>query len=478
MNYKLMLRMLGRTLQVEALCLIIPMLVALYYREDPLPFLYTILPVGILGTLLARLRSNAEFFSQEGFTVVGLIWLSFCLFGALPFWFSGEFASFADCFFESASGFTTTGGTILPDIESLPRSILFWRAFSSWVGGMGVLIFTMAFLPKVGGRSQMLFRAEVPGPVSTKLVPQTAHASQILYLMYFVLTGAEFIALRIAGMPWFDAITTTFSCVCTGGFSVMNQSLGAYNLPACEVIAIVFMLLGSLNFAFFFLVITGRARQALRSDELKFFLGAVVVVSLLVFGNILPHYDSASHALRDAVFQVTSVISTSGFSTTDYSLWPTFSQSLLLLLMFVGGCSGSTAGSIKCGRILLLLRSSTRSLLRLSHPRAIKVVKLDGKAVSEETLRSVFSFFTCYFLLLGLGTIVVSLDGHSLTTSFTATLGCLSNVGPGLDTVGPLASFSPLSEFNKVFLSLFMLIGRLEIFPILLLFHPSTWRRS
>ena len=333
MNYKLMLRMLGRTLQVEALCLIIPMLVALYYREDPLPFLYTILPVGILGTLLARLRSNAEFFSQEGFTVVGLIWLSFCLFGALPFWFSGEFASFADCFFESASGFTTTGGTILPDIESLPRSILFWRAFSSWVGGMGVLIFTMAFLPKVGGRSQMLFRAEVPGPVSTKLVPQTAHASQILYLMYFVLTGAEFIALR-------------------------------------------------------------------------------------------------------------------------------------------------TAGSIKCGRILLLLRSSTRSLLRLSHPRAIKVVKLDGKAVSEETLRSVFSFFTCYFLLLGLGTIVVSLDGHSLTTSFTATLGCLSNVGPGLDTVGPLASFSPLSEFNKVFLSLFMLIGRLEIFPILLLFHPSTWRRS
>ena len=238
------------------------------------------------------------------------------------------------------------------------------------------------------------------------------------------------------------------------------------------------MLLGSLNCAFFFLVITGRARQALRSDELKFFLGAVVVVSLLVFGNILPHYDSASHALRDAVFQVTSVISTSGFSTTDYNLWPTFSQTLLLLLMFVGGCSGSTAGSIKCGRILLLLRSSTRSLLRLSHPRAIKVVKLDGKAVSEETLRSVFSFFTCYFLLLGLGTIVVSLDGHSLTTSFTATLGCLSNVGPGLDTVGPLASFSPLSEFNKVFLSLFMLIGRLEIFPILLLFHPSTWRRS
>ncbi len=478
MNYKLMLRMLGRTLQVEALCLLVPLVVSLYYREDPLPFLYTILPVAILGTLLSRLKARAEFFSREGFTVVGLIWLAFCLFGALPFWFSGEFPSFADCFFESASGFTTTGGTALSDIESLPRGILFWRAFSSWIGGMGVLIFTMAFLPKVGGRSQTLFRAEVPGPVSTKLVPQTAHASQILYLMYFVLTGAELVALRIAGMPWFDAITTTFSCVCTAGFSVMNQSLGAYNLPACEIIAIVFMILGSLNFAVFFLVITGRARQALRSDELKFFLGILGVVSLLVFWNILPLYDTAGHALRDAVFQVTSLISTSGFSTVDYNLWPTFSQTLLLLLMFVGGCSGSTAGSIKCGRILLLLRSSTRSILRLSHPRAVKVVKLDGKPVNEETLGSVFSFFVCYFLLLGLGSVVVSLDGHSLISSFTAALGCLSNVGPGLDLVGPFGNFSSFSEFNKIFLGVLMLVGRLEIFPILLLFHPSTWRRT
>lgn len=478
MNYKLMLRMLGRTLQLEALCLLLPLLVALIYREDPRPFFYTILPVGLLGTVLAHLRSKPEFFSREGFTVVGLIWMVLSLFGALPFWFSGEFASFADCLFEIVSGFTTSGATILTDIERLPRGILFWRSFASWIGGMGVLLFTLAFLPKVGGRTQVLVHAEVPGPIATKLVPRTVHSSQILYLMYFVLTGAEILAFLLAGLPLYDAVVTTFACVCTGGFSVMNASLAAYGSAACEVIAIVFMLLGSLNFTLFFLVFTRRAKQALRSDELRFFLSVVGVASLLIFVNILPLYDTPGHALRDAVFQVTSIVSTSGFSTTDYNLWPTFSQTLLVLLMFVGGCSGSTAGSIKCGRILLLLRCSKRSILRLSHPRAVRVVKLDGKTVDEETLRSVFSFFTCFFLLLGLGCVVVSLDGYSLTTSFTAALGCLSNVGPGLDGVGPMASFAPLSGFSKLFLSLFMLVGRLEIFPILLLLQPSTWRRS
>ena len=332
--------------------------------------------------------------------------------------------------------------------------------------------------------------------------------------MYFVLTGAEILAFLLAGLPLYDAVVTTFACVCTGGFSVMNLSIGAYSLPACEIIAIVFMLLGSLNFALFFLALTGRAKQVIKSDELQFFLLIVAGASLLIFWNILPLYDTAGHALRDAVFQVTSVISTSGFSTTDYNLWPPFAQTILVLLMFVGGCSGSTAGSIKCGRILLLLRSSTRSLLRLSHPRAVRVVKyadngldysgkcfishsgcyedarqvadliearfpkLDGKVVDEETLRTVSSFFLCFFALLGVGCLVVSLDGYSLTTSFTAALGCLSNVGPGLDLVGPMGNFGLLSGFNKVFLSLLMLIGRLEIFPILLLFLPSTWRRS
>ena len=478
MNYKLMLRMLGRTLQVEALCLLLPLVVALLYREDPRPFLFTIVPVALLGTFMARIKSKSEFFSREGYAVVGLIWLILSLFGSLPFWFSGEFAGFMDCLFEIISGFTTSGATILTDIESLPRGILFWRSFSSWIGGMGVLLFTLAFLPKVGGRTQVLVQAEVPGPISSKLVPKTVRSSQILYFIYIAFTVIEIAAFLLAGMPLYDAVVTTFASVCTGGFSVMNASLRAYNSAACEIIAIVFMILGSLNFSVFFLVLTGRARQALHSDELRFFLGVVVLASLLVFGNILPLYDTAGHALRDAVFQVTSIISTSGFCTTDYNLWPPFAQTILVLLMFVGVCSGSTAGSIKCGRILLAVRCSIRSLLRLSHPRAVRVVKLDRKAVDEETLNTIFVFFIFFFLLLGAGCLVVSLDGVSLTTAFTASLGCLSNVGPGLDGVGPVSSFAGLSGLSKGVLSLQMLIGRLEIFPILLLFHPAAWGRS
>ena len=477
MNYKLMLRMMGLTLLVETLLLLLPLAVALIYKEDPTPFLYTILPLAVVGFALSRVKSKADFFSREGFVVAGLIWVVLSLFGALPFWFSGCFDSFADCLFEIVSGFTTSGATILADIEVLPRGILFWRSFASWVGGMGVLLFTLAFLPKAGGRTQILVKAELPGPLVTKLVPKTAQSAKILYTIYFALTFAEIFAFCMAGMPFYDAVVSTFACVCTGGFCVMNASFAAYN-TACQVIAIVFMILGSINFTMFFLAFTGRGKQVWKSDELRFFLGAVAVASALLFVSILPLYDSAGTALKDAVFQATSIISTSGFCTTDYNLWPPFAQVVLVLLMFIGGCSGSTAGSIKCGRILLAFRSSARNLLRLSHPRAVKVVKLDGKVMSEERLNTIYAYFILFFLLLGGGCLVVSLDGVSLTTAFTATLGCLTNVGPGLDGVGPVANFSGFSSGIKYLLSLMMLIGRLEIFPILLLFHPATWRRS
>ena len=477
MNYKLMLRMMGRTLQVEALLLLLPLVVALIYQEDPRPFLYTILPLLLVGTLLGRVKSKADFFSLEGFAVVALIWVTMSLFGALPFWFSGHFSSFTDCFFEVASGFSTSGASILTDIEALPRGILFWRSFTSWIGGMGVLLFTLAFLPKVGNRTQVLLQAEVPGPISTKLVPKTVQSAKILYAIYCVLTVLGIFAFSAAGMPLYDAVVTTFASVCTGGFCVTNASFAAYN-TTCQVIAIAFMILSSLNFAVFFLTFTGRGKQVLKSDELKFFLGVVAVCTILVFGSILPLYDSVGVAFKDALFQVSSIISTSGFCTTDYNLWPSFAQTILVLLMFVGGCSGSTAGSIKCGRILLATRTSTRTLLRISHPRAVKVVKLDGKPVEEETLNTVFAFFILFFLLLGAGSLVVSLDGVSLTTAFTASLGCLSNVGPGLDGVGPIANFEALSHLSKWFLSFLMLVGRLELFPILLLFHPTTWSRA
>ena len=477
MNYKLMLRMMGLTLLVETLLLLLPLAVALIYREDPTPFLYTILPLALLGFALSRVKAKADFFSREGFVVAGLIWIVMSFFGALPFWLSGCFASFADCFFEIVSGFTTSGATILADIEVLPRGILFWRSFASWVGGMGVLLFTLAFLPKAGGRTQILVKAELPGPLVTKLVPKTAQSAKILYTIYFALTFAEIFAFCMAGMPFYDAVVSTFACVCTGGFCVMNASFAAYN-TTCQIIAIVFMILGSINFTMFFLVFTGRGKQVLKSDELRFFLGAVVIASALLFVSILPLYDSPGTALKDAVFQATSIISTSGFCTTDYNVWPPFAHVVLVLLMFIGGCSGSTAGSIKCGRILLAARSCSRNLLRLSHPRAVKVVKLDGKVMNEEALNTIYAYFILFFLLLGGGCLVVSLDGQSLVTSFTAALGCLTNVGPGLDGVGPVSNFSAFSDFTKYLLSLMMLIGRLEIFPILLLFHPATWRRS
>ena len=476
MNYKLMLRMLGRILQLEALLLTFPVLVAFVYGESPRPFLLTLVPLLIVGTALARIKARADFFTREGFAVVGLIWLALCLTGALPFWFSGEFATFWDCLFEITSGFTTSGATILPDIERLSRSILFWRSFSSWVGGMGILLFTLAFLPKVGGRNQILVQAEMPGPLATKLVPKTVQSTQILYIMYIALTVIEIFAFSIAGMPFFDAVLSTFASICTGGFAIWNASFAAYN-TACQIIAIVFMVLGSLNFALFFLTVSGRIREALKSDELRFFLLVAGICSALIFFNILPLYRSPGAALKDAVFQVVSIQSTSGFSTTDYNLWPTFSKSILVLLMFVGGCSGSTAGSIKCGRLLLMFRCARRSILRLSHPRAVKVVKLDGKIVDENALNTVFAFFICFCILLAVGTVAVTLDGAGLVTAFTTSLGAITNVGPGLDLVGPMGNFAFYSGPTKAFLSFMMVVGRLEIFPILLLFQPSVWRK-
>mgnify|MGYP002610717768 CR=1 FL=1 len=478
MNIKLVLRLVGRVMAAESFALFFPMAVALLYRESPVPFLLSILIILAISLPLASMRTEKHFFLREGFVSVGLIWLVTGVVGGLPFYFSGYFESFVDCIFETCSGFTTTGATILVDIEALPRGILFWRSFTHWLGGMGVLVLATAVLPSMGIRSHYLTQAETPGPVFSKLVPKQSTTSKILYSIYFGLTVVETVLLKIAGMPWYDAVIHALSSAGTGGFSNRNASVGAYGSVAIDLIITVFILLFSVNFAVYFLLLTRKFRDILASDELRFFLLAVALSSVIIFVNILPMYDSAGRALRDTLFQVASVVSTTGFSTADFALWPTLSQFILVLLMFLGGCAGSTAGGLKASRVLLMIRCAHRSLSRLSHPRVVKVVKLDGKAVDEDTLNTVFVFFTCFFLVLGGTCLVVSLDGFSLTTSCSAALACLSNIGPGLEAVGPMGNFAAFSGLSKLTLSLAMLIGRLEIFPILILLQPATWRRN
>jgi len=478
MNLKLVFKVVGRVLLLESIALLLPLLVALLYGEALKPFLLTIALVAGTGGLLSSLSARHSFYLRDGFATVGLIWLITGLVGALPFWFSGYFPTFVDCLFESCSGFTTTGATILTDIEALPKGILFWRSFTHWLGGMGVLVLATAVVPSLGIRSHYLTQAESPGPVFSKLVPKQSQSSKILYTIYCSLTLLEVVCLKLAGMPLYDAFIHAFSTAGTGGFSSRNASVGAYGSPVIELIIALFILLFSLNFAVYFLLLTRRFQEILESDELRFFLLVVAATTGIITLNILPLYDSLSESLRYAFFQVTSIISTTGFGTADFVLWPQFSQLILVLLMFCGACAGSTGGGMKCSRVLILLRSIRRELRRIVHPRAVEVVKLDGKVVDESTVNSCGIFVGCYLLVILVGALVISLDGWSFSVSFSSALTCVSNVGPGLEIVGPTGNFAAFSPLSKVVMSLAMIVGRLEIFPVLVLFSRSTWQRT
>ena len=478
MNFRLVFKLTGKTLMVEAGALLLPLMVCLYYREDPRPFLYTITILVVVGFLLSLLKSNDHFFPREGFFAVALIWILVSATGALPFYFSGYFPTYIDCFFESASGFTTTGASILTAVEPLPKGILFWRSFMHWLGGMGVLILTIALLPNLGSRTLHLMKAESPGPVVSKLVPKSSQSSKILYGIYCGMTVVEIVLLRIAGMPWYDSIVHSFGTAGTGGFSVKNISIAAYGSPAIEIIITVFMLLFSVNFALYFLLLCGKVKQAFRSDELRFFLAMVFITITMISINIRDLYPTLGEAIRHAAFQVATVVSTTGYASTDFDQWPEFSRVLLVLLMFVGACAGSTGGAIKCSRVLILLRCIHREIRQVIHPRAVNVVKLDGHVLEESSLRSVHIFFSAYiFITLG-ATLLISVDNFSFGTTFTAVVSCIGNVGPGLEMVGPMGNYSAFSLFSKTILSLCMIVGRLEIIPILVLFSGNAWKRS
>ena len=478
MNFRLVFKLTGKTLMVEAGAMLLPLLVCLYYREDPRPFLITIPLLILAGALLSMLRSNDHFFPREGFFAVALIWLLVSATGALPFWFSGYFPTYIDCFFESASGFTTTGASILTAVEPLPKGILFWRSFIHWLGGMGVLILTIALLPSLGARTLHLMKAESPGPVVSKLVPKSSQSSKILYGIYCGLTLIEIVILRIAGMPWYDSIVHSFGTAGTGGFSIKNLSIGAYGSPAFEIIITIFMLLFSVNFALYFLLLCGKVKQVFQSDELRFFLAVVFASIVLISVNISSLYDTVGEAVRHAAFQVSTIISTTGYASTDFDQWPEFSRVLLVLLMFIGACAGSTGGAIKCSRVLILLRCIRREVRQVIHPRAVNVVKLDGHVLEESSLRSVHIFFSAYMLITLGATLLVSVDNFSFGTSFTAVVACIGNIGPGLEMVGPMGNYAAFSLFSKTVLSLCMIVGRLEIIPIFVLFSGNAWKRS
>lgn len=479
MNFKTVFRVAGFTLLVEAAAMLLPMGVALYYGEDPSPFLKTIGIMVVLGLLsVFGLRGERKFFAREGFFSVGLIWVLSGVFGALPFWFSGQFGSYVDCFFETISGFTTTGSTILTAIEGLPLGLLFWRSFTHWLGGMGVLILTTALLPFLGINSTHLIRAESPGPVKSKLVPRASQSSKILYTIYLALTAIQVLCLRIAGMPLYDSLIHAFGTAGTGGFSNRNLSVGAYGNPAFEIIITIFMLLFSINFALYFLVLTGKLKQALKSDELRFFLAVTTLATIIISINIAASMPTYADAVRTAAFQVASVISTTGFSTADFNRWPELSRMLLVILMFIGACAGSTGGGMKCSRILVILRTIKAQVRSIIHPRAVSVVKLDGAPLSDSTVRTIYTYFATYIFITFVSALVVGLDNFSFGTTLTAVITCISNVGPGLEAVGPMGNFAAFSPLSKIILSFDMIIGRLEIFPILVLFSRSAWKRS
>ena len=466
-------------LLILAALMLLPLIAGLCYGESVLNFVVTIaLTAAVGGIFMCFKPKNRDIYAREGFAAVGLSWILMSLLGALPFVISGDIPSYVDALFETVSGFTTTGSTLLTDVESMSRGCMFWRMFTHWIGGMGVLVFIMAVLPMSGEHSMHIMRAEVPGPVVGKLVPRARKTAAILYTIYMALTALETVFLLCGGMSFYDALLHAFATAGTGGFSTRGASIAAFNSLYIEVVISVFMLLFAVNFNLYFLLLLGRVRDVLKNQELRCFAAIVAFSMLTIAWNISGQYGSFGEALRYSSFTVASLVSSTGFGTADFTLWPQYSQWLLVLIMFVGACAGSTGGGLKLSRVMLLLRAAFADLRHVIWPRRVNRVQLEGQRVDSAGVRAVFSYFTLYMLILLLGTLLISFDGFDTATNFTAALTCLSNMGPGLGLIGPAGNFSIFSAASKLLMSLLMLIGRLEIYPILVLFFPSVWKKN
>lgn len=481
MNYGVVIKILGNLLTVEALLMIPSLLVSLYYNQyDKKAFLISIFITGILGFIMGKKEETKENIkAKEGLAIVAFGWILASFFGSLPFVLSGSIPSWIDSFFETVSGFTTTGATIVDNVEALPMGILFWRSFTHWIGGMGILVFTIAILPTLGVGGFQIFKVESPGPMPDRIVPKVKDTAKILYTTYFIMTILEIILLLFGGMPLYDAAVHTFGTVGTGGFSIKAASVGAYDSTYIHIIIGIFMILSGVNFSLYYFLFQGKWKEVFKNEELRLYFGIIFSSVILIALNINSEiYKNIGLALRDAFFQVGSIITTTGYATTDFDKWPTFSKSILFLLMFVGGCAGSTGGGIKNIRILVLFKLVKREFSKILHPRAVIPIKTNGEILSNETVVSIASFFVLYIFIFVLGTVFVSLEGVDLVSSSSAVASALGNIGPGFGFVGPIRTFSGFNPINKLVLSLFMLLGRLELFTILALFLPKTWRNE
>lgn len=479
MNITIIFYLLGWILNTIAALMLIPFAVSIYYSESVGSyFLICSLVMFVVGFALTRKRpKNSKFYAREGFVITALSWLLLSVTGCLPFYLSGEIPSFTNALFECISGFTTTGASILSDVEQMSRCMMFWRCFIQLIGGMGVLVFMLALIPLTGGQDLYLMKAESPGPNVGKLVPKVQKTAYYLYTIYFVLTLLEIICLVIAGAPLYDAVCTSFTTTSTGGFGVRNTSLGGYS-PAIQYVVIIFLYLSGMNYNFFFFLWIRRIKDAFSNQEIHLYTGIFFSSIAIIAWDIIRNSGYAvEEGIRHAAFQVGSIMTTAGFSSANFDTWPSLSKSILVLLMFIGGCAGSTCGGIKVSRILIYLKTVKKEIAQLCHPRNVKVIKIDGKPLAHNILRSANIFFIVYMVVFVVSTLLISIDEFDLVTNFTAVASALGNIGPGLSLVGPVRNFDLFSPLSKYVLMFDMLAGRLEIFPMLVLLSPSTWKK-
>lgn len=480
MNHRMVFNTIGKMVWAEAILLVLPYVVSLIYKEAcASSILITIGVAAVIGTLLLLVfkKKDDVIYSKEGFLTVSLSWIILSLIGALPFRLSGEIPHYIDAVFETVSGFTTTGASILTDVEAMSRGLLFWRSFTHWIGGMGVLVFIMAIIPNVSKRSIHIMRAEVPGPVKGKLVPKLRDTAKILYAIYIVLTIVEIFLLRLGNMPWFDSIVHSFGTAGTGGFGIKADSIASYS-PYLQWVITVFMVLFGVNFNVYFLILIGRFKAILKSTELWAYFAVIAVSVLLISFNIYPIYNDISDTVREASFQVGSIITTTGYATDDFNLWPSFSKAILFALMLMGACAGSTGGGFKVSRVIILFKKIGSEIKRLLHPRSVKTITFEGKRLEEQTITGVAVYLAIYIVCFVLLFLAVSLDKFDFETNFSAVAACFNNIGPGFNVVGPAGNYADYNIFSKVVLSVAMLLGRLEIFPLIIVAMPATWSKN